>query len=334
MKLGLFLARLSSKVFYPKLRFLTHIDQDLGSKQMSMIPTFNAYTVLIEPWTSQWENTWPILLMGFFVAAGCSLIGNYMILRKMALVGDAISHSLLPGIAIAFLIANSRELSPLFLGALASAMLTVILIEFIQKHSKIKPDAAIGIVFTSLFALGIVIITLFADHIDLDTDCVLYGELAFIPLMKSVVIGGIDFGPYPIMRMGSIFFGLLAIVVFFYNPLLVSTFDPILAKCMGIRPALFKYGLTLILAIVLVSAFRSVGSILVVAMLLFPGCTARLLSDNLKTILKISIALCVFYAILGLHLATFLNCSIAGAMTVAASFLFGIVWIFKKPRFR
>lgn len=296
---------------------------------MSIIPTFNVNSVLIEPWTSQWENTWPVLLMGFFVAAGCALIGNYMILRKMALVGDAISHSLLPGIAIAFLIANSRELSPVLIGAIASAMITILLIEFIQKYSKIKPDAAIGIVFTSLFALGIIIITLFADHIDLDTDCVLYGELAFIPLMKSVVIGGIHLGPYPIVRMGLIFFGLLAIVVFFYKELLVSTFDPILAKCLGIRPALFNYGLTLILALVLVSAFRSVGAILVVAMLLFPGCTARLLSDNLKSILKISIILCVFYAILGLHLATFLDCSIAGAMTVSAGFLFGIIWIYK-----
>lgn len=296
---------------------------------MSIIPQFNAYHVFIEPWTSQWENTWPILLMGFFVAAGCALIGNYMILRKMALVGDAISHSLLPGIAIAFLISNSRDLSPIFIGAIASAIVTILLIEFIQKYSKIKPDAALGIVFTSLFALGIVIITLFADHIDLDTDCVLYGELAFIPLMKPTMIAGINFGPYPIVRMGAILLGLLAIITLFYKELLVSTFDPILANCLGIKPAIFNYGLTLILAIVIVSAFRSVGAILVVAMLLFPGCTARLISNDLKSILKISVVLCLLYAILGFHLATVLDCTIAGAMTVCAACLFLIIWALK-----
>lgn len=296
---------------------------------MSIFPQFNACHVFIEPWTSQWDNTWPILLMGFFVASSCALIGNYMILRKMALIGDAISHSILPGIAIAFLISNSRNLSPIFIGALASAICTIILIEFIQKHSKIKPDAAIGIVFTSLFALGILIITLFADHIDLDTDCVLYGELAFIPLMKSTIIGGLNFGPYPIIRMGLIFLALLAIIALFYKELLVSTFDPILANCLGIKPTLFHYGLTLVLSIVLVNAFRSVGAILVVAMLLFPACTARLISNDLKSILKISIALCILYIVLGLHLATYLDCTIAGAMTVAAGSLFTIIWILK-----
>lgn len=299
---------------------------------MSFIPAFDINQVLIDPWTTQWPNTWPILLMGFFVAASCAIVGNYMILRKMALVGDAISHSLLPGIALAFLISNSRDLSPLFIGAILSAIGTVILIELIQKYSKTKADSAIGIVFSSLFALGIIIITLFTDYIDLDTDCVLYGEIAFIPLMKSTIIAGINFGPYPISRMGLIFAGLLIIVGLFYKELLTSAFDPALARCIGIRPYVFNYGLTLVLTIVLVSAFRSVGTILVIGMLLFPGCTARLISNNLKAILILSIALCLLYAILGLHLATFLDCSIAGAMIVCAACLFTVAWIAKIGR--
>lgn len=299
---------------------------------MSILPPFNAYHVFIEPWADQWNNTWPIVLMGFFVAAACGLVGNYMILRRMALIGDAISHSLLPGIALAFLISNSRNLSPLFIGAILSALLTVILIEFIQKHSKVKPDAAIGIVFSSLFALGIVIITLFADHVDLDTDCVLYGELAFLPLTKSTVIAGINFGPYPILRMGIIFVILIAIISIFYKELLVSTFDSTLASCLGIKPQVFNYGLTLVLSLVIVFAFRSVGAILVVAMLLFPACTARLLSNNLKSILTISVGLAALYSILGLHLATCLDCSIAGAMTVCAGSIFAVVWAAKTTK--
>lgn len=296
---------------------------------MSIFPPFNAYHALIEPWTDQWQNTWPILLMGFLVAAGCGLVGNYMILRRMALVGDAISHSLLPGIALAFLISDSRALTPLFIGAILAGILSVILIEFIHKNSKIKPDAAIGIVFSTLFAIGVVIITVFADHVDLDTDCVLYGELAFIPLTKPVIFLGLNLGPYPIVRMACVLLGLILIIIVFYKELLVSIFDPGLARCIGIKPRIFNYGLTLVLSLVIVSAFRSVGAILVVGMLLFPGCTARLLSDKLKTILGISILLSAIYPILGLILATWLDCSIAGAITVAAAVIFGLVWAAK-----
>lgn len=296
---------------------------------MSIIPPFKFYSVFVEPWTSQWQNTWPILLMGFLVAAGCGLVGNYMILRRMALVGDAISHSLLPGIAIAFLVSDSRALTPLFIGAILSGILTVVLIEFIYKNSQIKPDAAIGIVFSTLFAIGVIIITLFADQVDLDTDCVLYGELAFIPLTSPTILLGINLGPYPIFRMGCMLLLLIGMITVFYKELLVSIFDPGLARCIGIKPQIFNYGLTLILSLVIVSAFRSVGAILVVAMLLFPGCTARLLSDKLKTILGISVILAAIYPVIGIILATWLDCSIAGAMTVGAVIVFSFVWTFR-----
>lgn len=296
---------------------------------MEIIPPFNAYHVFIEPWTTQWQNTWPILLMGFLVAAGCGLIGNYMILKKMALIGDAISHSLLPGIALAFLITHSRTLTPLFIGAILTGVVTVILIEFIHKNSKTKPDASIGIVFSTLFAIGVILITVFADHVDLDTDCVLYGELAFVPLAKSVILAKINLGPYPIVHMGCVLLGLIAVIMIFYKELLVSVFDPGLARCIGIKPQVFNYGLILILSLVIVCAFKSVGAILVIAMLLFPGCTARLMADKLQSILIISVILAALYPILGIHLATWLDCSIAGAITVAAALLFGIVWIIK-----
>lgn len=293
---------------------------------MSILQPFEFERVFIDPWVGQWGNTWPVLLMGFLVTAGCGLVGNYMILRRMALVGDAISHSLLPGIAIAFLISGRRDTTLLFIGAIVAGVLTVVLIEFINKHSKVKSDAAIGIVFSSLFAIGIIIITMFADHIDLDTECVLYGELAFIPLTKSVMIGGLNLGPYPIVRMAILVVGLVVLIKLFYKELLVSTFDPGLARCMGVKPHVFDYGLTLVLSLVLVSAFKSVGAILVVAMLLFPGCTAMLMTRKLKNILWITVGLAVIYPVLGLHLATWLDCSIAGAISVGSGVIFSITY--------
>ena len=118
--------------------------------------------------------------MGFLVTAACGLIGNYLILRRMALVGDAISHSILPGIAIAFLLAKSRSSLAMFAGALVAGIVTTLLIETIHRRSRVKQDAAIGIVFSTLFAIGVILISLFASQVDLDQDCVLYGDISFV----------------------------------------------------------------------------------------------------------------------------------------------------------
>ena len=260
--------------------------------------------------------------MGFFVAASSGLLGTFIILRKMALLGDAISHSLLPGIALAFLLTNSRATLPMVIGALVAGVLTVLCIEWIHKWTHIKSDAAIGIVFSTFFATGVVIISLFADHIDLDLDCVLYGEIAFIPMEEPLILMGHNFAPIPVIRMGIVFISLLILIWAFYKELLVTTFDSALARSLGISPSYFQYGLTLVLSLVIVSAFESVGAILVIAMLLFPGATAMLFSHNLKHILGVVIVLAVLYAILSLPLAYKVNCSISGSMTVVASILF------------
>jgi len=299
---------------------------------MSIIPAFDSYKVFVEPWTQYGAETGLVVLMGFLVAAVCGLIGNFIILRRMALIGDAISHSLLPGIALAFLITSARATLPLFIGAIIAGIVTVFLIEFIHKNSKIKPDAAMGIVFSSFFAFGVILITLFADHIDLDTDCVLYGEIAFVPLTEHVMLGGLNLGPYPVVRVCILFITLLTVIVLFYKELLVSVFDPELARFMGVKPKVFEYGLTLGLSLVVVSVFKSVGAILVIGMLLFPGCTARLMADSLGKILALSVFLGLLYSLLGFHLATWLDCSIAGAMTVCAGGLLAVMLIIKKLR--
>jgi len=169
-----------------------------------LIPAFDFHRVFIAPWSDGGSSFIWIALMGFFVAASCGLIGNYLILRRMALVGDAISHSILPGIAIAFLLANSRSTPVMFVGALAAGILTTVIIEIIHKKSRVKQDAAIGIAFSTLFAIGVILISLYADKVDLDQECVLYGEIAFVPLAPLVQIAGLSLAPEPVLRMGLV----------------------------------------------------------------------------------------------------------------------------------
>jgi manganese/zinc/iron transport system permease protein len=250
----------------------------------------------------------------------------------MALVGDAISHSLLPGITIAFLLTNSRDTLPMMLGAIAAGITTVVLIEAIRHSSRIKPDAAIGIVFSSLFAIGIILISVFADKIDLDAECVLYGELGFIPLQDIAMFGGVEIGPEPVIRMAIIAVIAIGLLIAFFKEMLVTSFDPGLAASLGINPTRYQYGLTLFLSVVIVSSFESVGVVLVIAMIIFPGATALLITDRLTKAIWLSILFSLLYAVLGFHLATWLEASIAGGMTVIAGFIFGLVWMAAPKR--
>jgi manganese/zinc/iron transport system permease protein len=298
----------------------------------TFIPTFDFYTVFVEPWTMDADTNIWLLLMGFFVSAACGLIGKFIILRRLALVGDAISHSLLPGIAVAFILTSSRATLPMFIGAVFAGVLTTVMIEFIHRKSRVKPDAAIGIVFSTLFAIGVIIITGFADHVDLDADCVLYGEIAFVPFMDPVELKGMLIGPFPVVRMAVVLLVLTGLILLFYKELVVTSFDPGLAASLGIKNSVFHYGLMIVLSLVIVSSFESVGAILVIAMLIFPGATGLLLSDRLSVILWLVTGFSFLYSLLGIHLAIWLNCSIAGAMVVVALLLFIVVWVFSPKK--
>ena len=142
--------------------------------------------------------------MAFLVTLSCGLIGYYLVLRRMSLVGDAISHSVLPGIAVAFLVSHSRDPWIMSIGAIAAGVLTTFLIENIHGRSRIKQDAAIGITFTTLFAIGVIIITVFAGKVDLDQECVLYGEITFIPFFDYVSLFGRAIAPQPVFVMALV----------------------------------------------------------------------------------------------------------------------------------
>lgn len=300
---------------------------------MSLIPAFDFQHVIVNPWTRDLGTFGWIAIMGFFVATACGLVGNYLILRRMALVGDAISHSVLPGIAIAFLLAKSRSSLAMFIGALAAGIVTTVMIEIIHRKSRVKQDAAIGITFSSLFAIGVILISLFASKVDLDQDCVLYGEIGNIPLeMPYVTIGSLTLGPPPLVRMGIVAMAVGILIVLFSKELLISSFDPGLARSVGINPTVVHYGLMAALSVVVVSAFESVGAIIVIAMLILPGATASLVSERLPKILGLTALHAAISSILGVHLALWLECSIAAAMVVMGAVLFVLAWVFSPSR--
>jgi manganese/zinc/iron transport system permease protein len=297
----------------------------------NFIPSFDFHRIFIAPWIENFSSFGWIALMGFLVTVACGLVGNYLILRRMALVGDAISHSVLPGLAIAFILSNSRSSLLMFFGALCAGVVTTLIIETIHKRTRIKQDAAIGIAFSTLFAIGVILISIFADKVDLDQDCVLYGEIAFIPLEPFVQWGGITLGPPSVIRMAVICLLTIVVILLFYKELLVSSFDRGLAASMGINSAVVHYGLMGLLSLVVVSAFESAGAILVIAMLIMPGATASMLSQRLPSIMMLSVLHAVLTSVLGITLAVWLDCSIAGAMVVMASLLFCLAWLF-SPR--
>ncbi|HYG22401.1 MAG TPA: metal ABC transporter permease [Verrucomicrobiae bacterium] len=298
----------------------------------SFIPAFNVQRVLMSPWTEQFDSTIWIVAMGFLVTTACGLVGCYLILRRMALVGDAISHSILPGIAVAFLLSTSRGALPMFLGALAAGVVTTLIIELIHRKTRVKQDAAIGIAFTSLFAIGVVLISLFAARVDLDQECVLYGEIGFVTLAPDVVLGTLRLGPEPVVRMAAVTVAVVVLIVMFYKELLVSSFDPGLARSVGINSTVVHYGLMGVLSAVVVSAFESVGAILVIAMLILPGATGSLLCERLPRVMTVVVVHAATSSVLGLHLATWLDCSIAAAMVVMGGFLFTLAWVFSPTQ--
>lgn len=194
---------------------------------MSVIPPFDWNAVMVQPWTTDLPVTLDIVAMGFFVAAACGLVGNYLLLRRMALIGDAISHSILPGLIVAFLIFRQTSLWVSFAGALGAGFLTVILIGLIHRYSRIKPDAAICIVFTTLFAVGVILMSFLESRgsFHIDADCVLYGQVALIPLEPPVIWHGVTLAKPSIMRMAGAFLMVAAAIGVFYKELLVTSFD-------------------------------------------------------------------------------------------------------------
>jgi len=267
-----------------------------------------------------------ILLTGSLVAACCGIVGVFLVLRKMAMIGDAISHSVMPGIVIAFLISGSRDSLLMMFAALFFGILTTFLIGMFQR-SGIQSDASIGVVFTALFAIGVILVSLFARQVHLDQDAILYGEIAFVH-WNIWELGGVSMGPKAVWLLGFTLAVIIAVIAAFYKQFKLCSFDPALAAAIGIPVALFHYLLMGLVSMATVSSFESVGAILVVGLLIIPASTAYLLTDRLSAMLFISVAVGVASTFLGYGVSVLLDASIAGCMVCAAGLLFVLAFLF------
>ena len=266
-------------------------------------------------------------MTGSLVAACCGLLGCFLILRRMAMVGDAISHAVLPGIVIAFLVSGSRESVPMLLGAGLLGLFTTFLIEFLHKRARVQADASIGVTFTSLFALGVILVTLYAGSVDLDLDCVLYGEIAYVPLDLWITQSGLHLGPRTVWILAVVTLLVLLFVWFGYKELFLTTFDPAFASAVGFSTGLWYYLLMGAVSLTTVATFESVGAILVVAFLVAPPATAYLLTDNLKVMLVLAVVLGIVAATGGYFLAVWIDGSIAGAIATVTGLEFAVAFL-------
>ena len=275
-----------------------------------------------------------IILSSSLIAVTCSLLGCYLVLRKMAMIGDAISHAVLPGIVIAYLISGSREALPMLIGAAIIGVFTTVLIELFYKKAKLQIDASIGITFTWLFAIGIILISLFAGQVDLDQDCVLYGEIAYVPLDLWITDAGVNMGPRTVWISASLLILILSFIIIGYKGLFLTTFNEEFAKALGIAVGFWHYSLMSAVSLTTVISFESVGAILVVAFLIVPASAAYLITHKLKEMLILSAIFSVLSSIGGYYLAAYINGSIAGAIPSVAGIIFLFCWLISMYRKR
>jgi ABC-type Mn2+/Zn2+ transport system permease subunit/Mn-dependent DtxR family transcriptional regulator len=301
------------------------------SDPVPFIPPFDLHDDLLSLWSAaQVHDTAITILMGALVAVACGWLGCWLILQGLALLGDAISHTVLLGIVVAFLITGNVTGIGMFVAATITGLVTVLLIDGLRASSRLKEDAAIGIVFTALFALGIVLLGTFASGAHIDRGHVLDGNLEFVTDGESLVLLGIDV-PVAVCQMGAVVVLLLALIVAFYKELLLVAFDPLLAASLGLRPTLFRYGMLAVLSLTVVGSFRAVGPILVVAMLIAPAATAFLVTSRLPVMFVISALVGIVSAVVGYHLSYWLSVSVASAMVCVSCSLFGGAFLF-APR--
>lgn len=270
--------------------------------------------ILLEP--LQYEFIQRALVASIMVGISCGLIGTYIMLRGLSLIGDALAHAVLPGVVIGFMVGGKSPLS-LFIGASAAGILTALLISFVERNSKIKSDTAIGIIFTGAFALGILLVSQLKQvHIDLSS--YLFGDVLGVSnsdiVMSSII---------------TLF--ILIVVILFYKQLLVTSFDPTMAHIIGISAGGFHYFLMTMLSMSIVTGLQSVGVILIIAMLITPPATAYLLTNKLKLLLVISCICGIISSVAGLYLSYYFNFASGASIVLVAVFFFMLAFLF-SPR--
>ena len=265
---------------------------------------------LLEPF--QYAFMRDAMLVGAVVGAVCAVLSCYLVLKGWSLMGDAISHAVLPGIVIAYAVG-----APLALGAFASGLLCAVATGFIKENSRVKEDTVMGVVFTGLFAFGLVLFTKVKS--DLHLDHILFGNILGIErrdLIEIFAVGGVT----------------LAVLLALRRDLLLFCFDPGHARSIGLRTNFLYYLLLSLLAATIVASLKAVGIILVIAMLVTPGCIGFLLTERFSRMMAVSAASAIFSAVAGVYVSFFINASTAACMVLVQTFIFVLALLFAPKR--
>jgi manganese/zinc/iron transport system permease protein len=267
-----------------------------------------------------------ILLTGILVGAASSVIGVFLVLRGSAMLTDAISHAIVFGIVVVWLATRQLTGPVQLIGAGLAGLLTVVLSEALARSRLVKMDAAIGLVFPALFAAGVLLITLFARDVHLDTHTVLLGEIGFV-WMHTVPVLGVEV-PVTVLSLAAVLVLNLAFVVLFWKELKIAIFDPALAAALGFAPGVIFYALLGLTSVTAVASFDAVGAILFIAFVITPPATAVLLTRRLARMVVLAVAISVASCILGYLLAIRLDVSIGGSMAALTGVFFALALLF------
>jgi len=270
-----------------------------------------------------------LILVLVAVAAACALPGAFLVLRRMSLVSDAIGHVLLFGIVLAYFVTQDADSPWLLFGAAATGVVTVALVELLQKTQLVKEDAAIGLVFPALFAAGVLLASLYLRQTHLDVDRVLLGYPEYAREARWE-IAGTPVKPLWVM-LGVLALNALLLAIF-YKELKLTTFDPALAASLGFRPGLMHYGLMADVSLTAVAAFDAVGPVLVVGFFVIPAAAAFLLTDRLSVLLVLAATLGAVGGTAGTHLAIRFDTNIAGTVAATLGAIFALALLLAPHR--
>lgn len=266
------------------------------------------------------------MLIGVFVAVACALPGNFLVLRRQALIGDAISHVVLPGIVVAFLLTGVIATWPMLLGAAGAAIIAVAAIETVRRLGRIEPGAAMGVVFTTMFAGGVLLLEQSdTSSVHLDVEHALYGNLESLIWLDAtgwaslVDPQALALLPVELPRMALTLLGVTLFILLFWRPLKISTFDEGFAQTIGLRTQPLGLALVIVSAIAAVAAFDAVGSIIVIAMFICPPAAARLMTNSLESQVLWSVLFATVAAILGYVVAGYGPIWLGFASSVSAA---------------
>jgi manganese/zinc/iron transport system permease protein len=262
-----------------------------------------------------------VLLIGLLTAIACAIPGTYLVLRRMSMMSDAISHSVLPGIIIAFLIVLDRSSPLIILGAALSGLLMVYLTELISRSKLVKTDASIGLVFPGLFSIGVILISMQMSSVHFHEHSVLVGDIT-LSALNNLVIDGVDYGPKSLYILGSVILINLLFIIIFFKELNITTFDTQLSAVLGFKNLTLHYLFMTIVSITAVASFDAAGSILVIALFIVPAATAHLFTRTVISMIIWAIIFAIISSISGFYLSIYFDAAVSGGIAVMCGVVF------------